>query len=59
MSVRISVDRVKGIALTISVRIKPSTDVYIYELHKKRIKELKKQIEKQTKNKLNTTKLYP
>jgi uncharacterized protein YabN with tetrapyrrole methylase and pyrophosphatase domain len=42
MSVRISVDRVKGFALIVSVRIEPSTDVYIYKLHNKRIKELKK-----------------
>ncbi len=60
MSVRISVDRVKGIALIVSVRIEPSTDIYIYKLHNKRIKELKKnKLKNKLKKQLNTTKPSP
>jgi hypothetical protein len=60
MSVRISVDRVKGFALIVSVRIEPSTDVYIYKLHNKRIKELKKnKLKNKLKKQLNTTKPSP
>jgi hypothetical protein len=51
---------VKGFALIVSVRIEPSTDVYIYKLHNKRIKELKKnKLKNKLKKQLNTTKPSP